>query len=511
MVKILVVEDELYARESLVKQIREYDAQGQFQIWQASNGEEGEELFKKHQPELVITDIRMPKMDGLKLLEKIREEDPRTQVVIVSAYSDFEYARSALTHGASGYLLKPVENEALGQCLDKFVRKNRDKKKEALITGQDIVTQFIVNSIRKESYSSFVEESMFRKVYHAYQITAVRFQDKKPERQDFLAGIEEIYGNAFWNQFRFLEMNHDIWALVTVPDPQNSFFWRKLHKLMREKGYPASMGVSRACTEAGKVKSAYWEAKDALKYKIYGEGIYFAEKLQKEPVKEYYFTKARENAFSEALQSGNEKGTETVIREVFEELKEQGTVRTECLELLYSRMTIMFYQTIGENWQERENIDRIHAGILRFDSLDDMERFLLSVSRNICRMRVRSGSGNRKEIVDILTEYALEHYNQDISLKELAEKVLFMNQDYLSHLFAEKKGISFSAFLRQVRMEHAKELLEKENFSVTEVASMTGYNDTSQFIRFFKQETGMTPKKYQTFVRDPQAAASKDG
>lgn len=500
MVKILVVEDELYARESLVKQIREYDSQGQFLIWQASNGEEGEALFKEHRPELVITDIRMPKMDGLGLLEKIREEDMRTQVVIISAYSDFEYARSALTHGASGYLLKPVENEALGQCLDKFVQKNREEKKEALLTGQDIVTQFIANSIRKESYSGFVEERMFRKVYHAYQVTAVKFRDRKPERQDFLAKIERIYGGAFWSRFRFLEMDFDIWALVTVPE-ENCFFWRKLCKLLREKGYPASMGVSEAYTEAGKLKIAFWEAKDALKYKIYGEGIYFSEKLKMEPAESYYLTKAREDAFSEALRNGNERGTENIIRAVFEELRWQGRVKAECLELLYSRLILLFYQSIGENRQERENMDRTHAGILRFGSLDDMEHFLRNVSKNICRMGCRAGSGGKKEIADILTEYALERYNQDISLKELAEKVLFMNQDYLSHLFAEKKGISFTAFLRQVRMAHAKELLEKENFSVTEVASMTGYNDTSQFIRFFKQETGMTPKKYQMSVR----------
>ena len=79
---------------------------------------------------------------------------------------------------------------------------------------------------------------------------------------------------------------------------------------------------------------------------------------------------------------------------------------------------------------------------------------------------------------------------------------MLFRSDYLSHLFAEKKGISFSVFLRQIRMEHARELLERENFSVTEVALMTGYNDTSQFIRFFKQETGMTPKKYRTYVRE---------
>mgnify|MGYP001039817060 CR=1 FL=1 len=504
MVKILVVEDELYARESLIKQIKEYDTQGQFRIWQASNGEEGETLFKEYRPELVITDIRMPKMDGLKLLEKIREEDMRTQVVIISAYSDFEYARSALTHGASGYLLKPIENETLRQCLDKFVRKNRDEKKEALITGQDIVTQFIANSIRKESYSGFVEESMFRKIYHDYQITAVRFRDKKPERQDFLAEIEEIYGNAFWNEFRFLEMDFDIWALVTVPDQRNSFFWRKLCKLMSEKGYPVSMGVSEAYTQAGKVRAAYREAREALKYKIYGEGIFFAEKLKKESPSVYSISKPMENAIQEALQNRNEKGFSSLIRTLFQEIGELGTVKAECLEMLYSKIIILFYQAIEENWQEGEAIERSHAGILRFESLEDMERFLLNIGRNICRMKAKA-CGNKKEIVDILTDYAMEYYNQDISLKELAEKVLFMNQDYLSHLFAEKKGISFSAFLRQIRMEHARELLEKENFSVTEVALMTGYNDTSQFIRFFKQETGMTPKKYRTYVREQES------
>lgn len=508
MFKILVVEDELYARESLMKQLREYDTEGQFQIWQASNGKEGEALFKEHQPELVMTDIRMPKMNGLKLLEKIREEDTKTQVVIISAYSDFEYARCALTHGAVDYLLKPIENTALGECLDKFVQKNRNEKKEALITGQDIVTQFIANSIRKESYLSFVEESMFRKIYHAYQITAVRFYDKKPEWQNFLAEIEEIYGNSFWTQVRFLEMDFDIWVLVTVPGQENSFFWRKLCRVMSEKGYPISMGVSEIQKEAGKVKSAYWEAREALKYKIYGEGIYFAEKLKKESLGTYYLTKARENAFLEALQNGNEKGTKTIIHTIFEELKGQGMVRAECLGLLYSRLTILFYQAIEESWQEGEAIERTNAGILRFSSLDDMERFLLNIIRNICRMKAKPLGENRKEIVDILTEYVMEHYNQDISLKELAEKILFMNQDYLSHLFAEKKGISFSNFLRQIRMEHAKELLEKENFSVTEVASMTGYNDTSQFIRFFKQETGMTPKKYQMYVREKEKVES---
>ena len=78
----------------------------------------------------------------------------------------------------------------------------------------------------------------------------------------------------------------------------------------------------------------------------------------------------------------------------------------------------------------------------------------------------------------------------------LAEKVFYMNAAYLSHLFTEKTGISYSAYIRRLRVEKAREFLEKDTYSITDIASMVGYNDTSQFIRIFKQEMGMTPKKY---------------
>ena len=99
-----------------------------------------------------------------------------------------------------------------------------------------------------------------------------------------------------------------------------------------------------------------------------------------------------------------------------------------------------------------------------------------------------------------MTEYVRKYYYTDITVRELAENILFMNQNYVSHLFAERKGISFSAFLRQVRVEHAKEFLKNADYSVTDVAMRVGYNDTSQFIRIFKQETGMTPKKYRSHM-----------
>lgn len=133
--KLLVVEDELYAREALVRQIEKYDITHTFEIFQAANGADGWEICQKSDPELVLTDIRMPKMDGLQLLEQIRKDGRKTKVIILSAYSDFEYARSALANGAFDYLLKPIDDEMLAKCLNRLMEQHRTERKEALFPG----------------------------------------------------------------------------------------------------------------------------------------------------------------------------------------------------------------------------------------------------------------------------------------------------------------------------------------------------------------------------------------
>lgn len=129
--KMLVVEDEFYARKAMIRQIKKYDQDGLFEISEASNGEEGWEFCEKYKPELVLTDIRMPKMDGIQLLQEIRNNELEIKVIILSAYSDFEYARSAIVNGASDYLLKPIDDTALTECLNKFVTQHKIERKRS--------------------------------------------------------------------------------------------------------------------------------------------------------------------------------------------------------------------------------------------------------------------------------------------------------------------------------------------------------------------------------------------
>ena len=147
----------------MIRQIKKYDQDGLFEISEASNGEEGWEFCEKYKPELVLTDIRMPKMDGIQLLQEIRNNELEIKVIILSAYSDFEYARSAIVNGASDYLLKPIDDTALTECLNKFVTQHKIERKEALLSRKYMATQYILNSIQESKYSGFIEKNMFER------------------------------------------------------------------------------------------------------------------------------------------------------------------------------------------------------------------------------------------------------------------------------------------------------------------------------------------------------------
>lgn len=504
--KLLVVEDELYARQALIRQIQKYDREGMFELLESANGEDGWELCQRENPEVVLTDIRMPKMDGLKLLEAIRREGKKTKVIILSAYSDFDYARSALANGAFDYLLKPIEDGMLFACLDRLMEQQKSERKEALLLGRDMVTQYILNSIRKANYAGFVEKNMFSRTFPSYQIGLICLRGILEKHTDWqeqlLCEMEREYGSASLTKLRLTELEADLWVLLIRPEGDTLFLWRRIQKLLLQFGADAKIGVSAVYTAKTPINAAYKETADLLKSGLNsGDTLLFADRDAVE-WKDYYLPKTLEQLLGAALEQGDGKKALGVLDEIFDGVRKAKPVRGECLELLYSQIMILCRRAIRLEETGTE-LEKRSEKLFQFDCLDDLKDYLKRIAGSICQMQKLSAAEGASmpsgsEIVSRMTAYAMEHYSMDITVRELAENVFFMNQNYISHLFAEKKGISFSAFLRKIRIDHAKKLLEEEKWSVTEVASMVGYNDTSQFIRIFRQETGVTPKKYRT-------------
>lgn len=504
--KVLVVEDEFYARKAMIRQIKKYDQDGLFEISEASNGEEGWEFCEKYKPELVLTDIRMPKMDGIQLLQEIRNNELEIKVIILSAYSDFEYARSAIVNGASDYLLKPIDDTALTECLNKFVTQHKIERKEALLSRKDMATQYILNSIQESKYSGFIEKNMFERVFPQYQLGVFLFLHDKPRQEIFLTELEESCGSIMLTKIRFVELKPDMWILLVRPEGDMLFFWRRIRKLLEKEDSQVKIGISNVYGANASVLDAFREAVTAIKSRIYiRESLIFAKEIKKEDFSEYYLEKEIERELEQYLKEGNESKTGTTLDKLFKDIEKVLPIRIECMELLYSQIILIYRRTIRMENHDKE-LDNLSEGFLKFDSVLEIESYLRRIAENICHMQPQRQSdeltNTGMDIVEKMSEYAVNNYNMDITIRNLAENVFFMNQSYISHLFAEKKGISFSAFLRMIRICHAKEFLADARWSVTDVALMSGYNDTSQFIRIFRQETGMTPKKYRIFLKN---------
>ena len=337
-----------------------------------------------------------------------------------------------------------------------------------------MATQYILNSIQESKYSGFIEKNMFERVFPQYQLGVFLFLHDKPRQEIFLTELEESCGSIMLTKIRFVELKPDMWILLVRPEGDMLFFWRRIRKLLEKEDSQVKIGISNVYGANASVLDAFREAVTAIKSRIYKrESLIFAKEIKQEDFSEYYLEKEIERELEQYLKEGNESKTGTTLDKLFKDIEKVLPIRIECMELLYSQIILSYLRRIAEN---------------------------------ICHMQPQRQSdeltNTGMDIVEKMSEYAVNNYNMDITIRNLAENVFFMNQSYISHLFAEKKGISFSAFLRMIRICHAKEFLADARWSVTDVALMSGYNDTSQFIRIFRQETGMTPKKYRIFLKN---------
>lgn len=499
--RVIIVEDEMKIRTGMARLISAHTVHEV--VGEAKNGKEGLELIQKLHPDLVISDIRMPVMDGLEMLAEMRKAGIFTFCVVLSGFSEFEYAQKAIEYGVEAYLLKPLAPEDVIQMLD-GIQKKLDERQEK----QGETKEGLLRSILSGKHAGSEKEiELFRKAGDYHQdlpcyLLAVYIGDADAAYADVVYSLfekccfREKGGRGDWV---LLEDAQQIFCLL-----QGDFTEEELCKEIDRGAYRMLPEEEHPCWALCEMSDwlAFSEKKEELlKLQEYGVRLGYRRVLRACDTEqcesmEYVYPKQFEALLRSELCKGNGEKLEEVTERIINEIRKM-TWEPRRFKRTYRKLI----QFVGSVLQETDSAAGKAVEELELENLTAKAVTLGELERIFQKMiETILASKDKKEDIRNYTilraiNYIKEHYRENISLDQMAE-YLEMTPEYLSTLFNREMGINFTTFLKEFRISHAKRLLKGSSLKVYEIAAEVGYNDSKYFNRVFKEVTGVSPGDY---------------
>lgn len=511
--RVLIAEDEYYARERLVKLLKESGEDMELAA-AVEDGAAAVEFLEQHTDvDVVVTDIVMPRMGGLRLAEYVYRNMPYVQVVIVSGYEEFNYARKAIEYEVKQYLIKPVRKEEflktlyeLGEKKENYRREVEEVVQERLALmpyGFPFSRQILGNRALIERYLP-----VFAAADGAMSRIAV-IQLERPFTQEDAAFVHQLcmqrlQGMAYGG---FFCKGEDEYVLAAKERQDGSpGFTGAVDGLLRyfltRLDTGIAIGISRPFSGCELAADAYNECLYAMNDRLikgWNQAFeYRGGRAEQSESPGGYFDLQDENMLIGALQISDYGRAAEVVHALLykKELIEGGDGNALYDVVLNILRTVnKYYRSLYQAAESRvEIMFSRRYDLYSFKHPGELEDYLLGILQEICNYRQAPGSGGNAIVRDIL-HYVEHNYPYDLSLQELAEKKYFMNPSYLSRLFKSAVGRTFSRYVIDLRIKKARELLADHTLKINDIAAQVGYNNTSHFIRSFKKICGCTPEE----------------
>lgn len=532
MFKVFLVEDEIVVREGIRNNIH-WEQYGFIYAGDASDGELALPLIRQIQPDLLITDIKMPFMDGLALIELIRTELPRTKIVIISGYDDFSYAQQAIRMGVEQYLLKPIAKEKMVETLIALRKKMEDEKQQ-----QEYLTRFQREAQEYETFSrrrffetivtgglSVLEISETAKTlgidlnalfYNIvlFSLNSVGYDGSAPESyMDALAMVQDkitqfIVGYSELILFRW---NITTYA-VLIKGGQEDIEGRTCDCIENIRNRCAMAGrdvdwyiaSGTPVSRLSAIPACFTEASRVLSYRYLcpEEHILSEKSIRYIRKKDGSKTDADNKEICQErirsfISSGATEEIDRFIDQLFQNAGEE--VVFQSLFCRYLTMTVYFVaaeylNSIGcradSFWPlELRPIDNVSTP-------EDARQYARQFMKQAIELRDRERKKQQRDLLTQAIGFIDEHYpNESISLDRVAREVN-ISPNYFSAMFSQEVGQTFVEYLTGKRIGEAKRMLRKTDKRSSEIAFAVGYKDPHYFSFVFKKVSGCTPSEY---------------
>ena len=531
MIRVIIADDEERVCR-LIQALVDWKTLDMEVVGTASNGNEALALMQKTNPDILITDIRMPGCNGLELIEQAKKICPQLHIIIISGYARFEYAQSAMRYGVREYLLKPINKEELIAVLmrmkELLEQENlADHKNKTTSENFDRLRGMLIQDMI-ENHCQELNELILAEQYHVsampgyFQALCLKIDcdnetntipgsevDDGEKQQTISLAVEKsikILNSALakhCHDWVLLWKSPYLYGMLNYQsreqDNVKRFLSDGINQLEAQKnilGVKAfSLGLGGAYKEASMLGTSANEAVRSVKDKlICGTGkliensdsrpVLYEKKLLDKYIRE--ISHALELLSIDKMKAANHDLEETVINT-------SNVQGWEILDLVESAGEMFIMRLDIQDKAERSLLFKNHCQ----DCLSISELFetLLSFEETLMNEVIEKRDLDQLRPIRLAKQYIQNHYWEPITLEEVSETV-GLSTAYFSALFKKETEVGFAKYLMNIRMEQAKELLRNTNIPVTEVCEKVGYHDKKHFTHTFEKVTGLKPAVY---------------
>ena len=533
MIKIFLVEDEIVVREGIKNNIN-WVENGFLFCGEASDGELAYPLIQKAKPDIVITDIRMPFMDGLELSRLIKKEMPMVKIIILSGYGEFDYAKEAINIGITDYLLKPINGANLLSSVKgiaEIIKKEQEEKENYNKFLKDIKENEIDEKRRlfhdlvsdSDSLASILERGrdlnleLTAPFYNIILLQVGIVRGGKKERETYpqiwqeINELVELRGDAILFDCSIegkaiLLKGSSLEEINRIQD----YYILSLREIL-DKDNPISYfgGIGKTVGRLGELILSYheasrafayryiWDINEILDYDIIPKGYGATQAIDFNLGNISQLDKRKVEIF---LKSGEKEEVHFFVEEYLKSLGNEFRNSILFRQYLVMDMYFTVMRFLEDLGYGTEVIDKPFKDSremnIQISSMELTQGYIENIFLEVMEIRDEMADKHYNGIINRAKEYIWEHYAEvELSLNQVAARV-YISPSHFSTVFSQKTGRTFVKYLTDIRMTKAKELLKCTDLKTSEIGYMVGYKDPHYFSYLFKKTQNCTPKQY---------------
>lgn len=534
-IKVFLVEDEMVIRRGIKNSI-DWEKEGYIFCGEASDGELAYPMIIKEKPDILITDIRMPFMDGLELCKLVKKELPDIKILILSGYDEFDYAKEAIRLGVTEYLLKPISSgkllEALNGVSESIRREKEDKdlvhkymeemRENTEHEKQKFFEQMIAGNLSMADALETGKKYEMNLSAGMYNLLLFRFTLGKENRKSGeLLGEAEYAIEKLTERLEYVfEFQRGVegWAFLLMADNEEQMSERvkELSKDLEEimKNYSTIAyfgGIGQPVARLRELERSFREAERALAARftmelnriISVEDIRVAQNvdtLDDIEITSFGEIEKTRTMLEKFLNNGAEDEIDEFVDVYISELPEENLksvlMRQYIIMDAYIVMMSFCEKIEGIEGEMQAQSEELKNSMKTIQTLEEIKNYIRMLLKKIIGVRDTISGRRYSDIIEIAKDQIRKTYMSDeISLNTIAAEV-GMSPSYFSSIFSKEMGKTFVEYLTEIRMDRAKELLMCSSMKTSEIGYEVGYKDPHYFSYIFKKTQNCTPKEF---------------